>query len=476
MTSKMTPHLSRQSLEEELSNTTLPIIKGKIPEWLSGTLIRNGPAKFEAGTKRIYHWFDGLAMLHGFSFHQGTVVYSNRFLRTHAYQQVLKGSISFSGFACDPCRSLFRRLTTILFPSQEHEIPNANVNVSQFADAYVALTETPLPVEFNLKTLQTAGVFLYRDQLPKANCWESAHPHVDSERGETINYLLKFGLKGTYVIHRMRHSSRTREVIAEIPVVEPAYMHSFSITENHVVLTEYPLVIDPLAPLLKNKGFIQNFVWKPDRGTRFTIIRRDSGQLIKQVTTDPFFAFHHVNAFEKGHDLLIDIVRYPDASIIYALADYGDGIKNPAFPHSRVVRYQLDLNTWAINQTLLTDLPLELPRIHSPKYEGKHYRYVYGPDLREAFDISESRSLYKVDLDTQKVWEWSEAGCYPGEAVFVPSPKSQAEDDGIILALVLDEKVQRSFLLVLNAQTFQEMGRAEVPHHIPAGLHGLYYT
>lgn len=32
----------------------------------------------------------------------------------------------------------------------------------------------------------------------------------------------------------------------------------------------------------------------------------------------------------------------------------------------------------------------------------------------------------------------------------------------------------RSFLLVLDAQTMNEIGRAEVPHHILFGFHGIY--
>jgi carotenoid cleavage dioxygenase-like enzyme len=44
------------------------LVSGKIPSWLSGTLIRNGPAMFEVGQQKFNHWFDGLAMLHKFAF------------------------------------------------------------------------------------------------------------------------------------------------------------------------------------------------------------------------------------------------------------------------------------------------------------------------------------------------------------------------------------------------------------------------
>jgi carotenoid cleavage dioxygenase-like enzyme len=34
----------------------------------------------------------------------------------------------------------------------------------------------------------------------------------------------------------------------------------------------------------------------------------------------------------------------------------------------------------------------------------------------------------------------------------------------------------RSFLVVLDAVSFEELGRAEAPHHIPFGFHGQYFA
>jgi beta,beta-carotene 9',10'-dioxygenase len=56
----------------ELQQQPLPVT-GQVPTWLSGTLIRNGLAKFEVGSQLYRHWFDGLAMLHSFAFRDGHV-------------------------------------------------------------------------------------------------------------------------------------------------------------------------------------------------------------------------------------------------------------------------------------------------------------------------------------------------------------------------------------------------------------------
>lgn len=65
-------HMGLTTLEQEVNLSSLPI-RGEIPAWLSGALYRNGPAYFQGG-----HWFDGLAMIHKFSFQQGAVAYANR--------------------------------------------------------------------------------------------------------------------------------------------------------------------------------------------------------------------------------------------------------------------------------------------------------------------------------------------------------------------------------------------------------------
>src|SRR3982074_2662684 len=94
--------------DREVNAEALPVT-GALPPWLTGTLVRTGPAKFEVGEKRFNHWFDGLAMLHRLGFDDGRVMYANRFLRTRAYCDAERtGRISYAEFATDPCRTAFQ--------------------------------------------------------------------------------------------------------------------------------------------------------------------------------------------------------------------------------------------------------------------------------------------------------------------------------------------------------------------------------
>ena len=130
-----------RSLEDEILVDALPV-SGELPAWLSGSLLRTGPAKFEAGTQSYRHWFDGLAMLHRFTFGDGAVSYGNRFLQGRTERAVRgEGRIAYPEFATDPCRKMFGRVQTLFRGGPEFG-DSANINVvklgttSGYADAH----------------------------------------------------------------------------------------------------------------------------------------------------------------------------------------------------------------------------------------------------------------------------------------------------------------------------------------------------
>jgi len=471
-------------IQEELSPSPLKV-HGQLPSWLSGTLIRNGPVNVSMDDKTNGHWFDGLAMLHAFSFSKGEVSYANQFLRTQAYSQVFeKGSLDYDGFAVDPCRSLFQQLLTYFIPQSEAYLHNANVNVAKIADHYVALTETPLPVEFDCTTLATLGVLNYQDKLPKKGSWESVHPHSMSENNKRLNYCIQYGPQSHYLIYSLDEARISREVISKIPVKKPAYMHSFAMTENYVILTEFPFTVQPLQLLLnyriKGQSFIKNFSWHPEIGTTFLVIHRHTGQRVGEYKTKPFFAFHHANAYEKGNEIYLDIVCYDNADIIQGLASHFRPLSFQARADedryvTRLERFHLSLTSGEIKSEVLLNKYIEFPRINE-KRDGKFYRHLYLIDPRQEVSKEDIRPVYKIDVETKQLLQWFEKGCYPGEPVFVTDPQGQAEDEGVILSVVLDQNNDSSFLLVLNAQNFQEIARATIQHKIPAGLHGQYFA
>ena len=98
-------------------------------------------------------------------------------------------------------------------------------------------------------------------------------------------------------------------------------MHAFGMSGRHLILAEYPLRVNPLKLAFSGKPFIENYAWRPQEGTKFQVIDRETGALRGTYETEAFFCFHHVNAFERagGSELVVDLIAYDDASIIDAL-------------------------------------------------------------------------------------------------------------------------------------------------------------
>lgn len=455
------------TLEEELTLSELNIT-GKIPGWLSGTLIRDGFSKWEVGKENCRHWFDGFAMLHKFEFNDGCVSYSNKFLESEAYKKAMtSGQFTFSEFAIEPTDSYLGRVFLRL---AQRFTDNAAVNVAKIGSSYVAMTETPLRVEYNPQTLETIGRFVYDDDV--YGHFATAHPHIDSN-GDLIEYLTKFTTSSTYNLYRIKAGSKKRKLIASLPIEEPVYYHSFSITENYIIIAEFPLVLNPLKLIFSGKPLIDILTWKPEKGTRFLVIDKHNGNLVGTYISETCFGYHHINAFEKEGEIIVDLIIYKDSQIVDAgyLERFKSGIYTMPIPELR--RYHLYLNTTHITYDLLSTDFVEFPRINYNKYNGKEYSFIYGMSSNNSSGFL--NHLKKIDILKKNSKMWYEEGCYAGEPVFVEAPHATEEDDGVVLSVVLDTNNKNAFLLVLDAQSFNELARVEVPHHIPFGAHGQYY-
>ena len=449
------------TLDHETEVDALPV-EGALPPWLAGSLLRTGPAKFEAGERSVRHWFDGLAMLHRYSFEEGRVSYANRFLHSRAWRAVEEtGELRYSEFATDPCRSLFRRVASMFRPALSD---NGSVNVSRVGDEFIAMTETPLPVVFDPETLEAAGV-----AYEPPGMLSTAHPHNDPERGELLNFAARLGPRSHYRFYAQR-SREEQRVIGSVGVRHPGYVHSFGLSERYLILAEGPFVVDPLRLATSGRPYIENYRWEPERGARFLVMERESGALRGVYETDAFFTFHHINAFERGDELVVDLCAYDDASVIDAL--YLDRMRaGEPIPPARPRRYVIGLDRGTVTSEELADTDLELPRINYRRHNGRPYRYIYGGAVTDRF----LGSIAKVDIERGEHSSWEEDGCFAGEPVFVPEPGAEGEDAGVLLSVVLDSRAETSFLLVLDAATLEERARAEVPHRIPLSFHGQFF-
>ncbi|MEI2701801.1 MAG: carotenoid oxygenase family protein [Baekduia sp.] len=457
---------------EELAPTPLEVT-GEVPEWLRGGLIRLTPSQKTFGDRTVDHWFDGAAMLHRFAITDDGVIYSNRFLDTDFRREAIAtGGASVQGFATDPCRSLFGRVQSLW---RTPPLDNANVNIVRLGDEHIAMTETPMGVSFDPETLATTG----RDPVPLAHGQTTtAHPCQDPVNGDLLNISTRMGAKTEYrILRRTGPAEDELTILARHPSREPGYMHSFAVTDRHVLLLENPLVVQPLklaAALTLGAGsFIGQFRWKPELGLRVHAFDRESGARVRSWQLPAQFVFHTINAYEDAGAIELDVSAHPDASIIALLGlDNLTSDQPVVAPLPKAVRLTLPLGAGeATARVLCDDVDLELPRINHRRCNGRPYRYVYGNAARDAVFI---KDIVKIDVETGEHLLWSEPDAWAGEPVFVARGDTGEEDDGVLLSVVLDGATGTSFLLVLDAADLSEIARAEAPHRVPFGFHGNF--
>jgi carotenoid cleavage dioxygenase-like enzyme len=468
-----------ESVGREFDRVECPV-EGTIPSWLSGTLFRNGPGQFEVDDQSLNHWFDGLAMLRRFRIEDGTVTVSNRFLRSEEYEHVTReGQLKHDQFGTTAPSSIWDRLTGLMNPELTD---NASISVDRIGTDPIAITETPHAVEFDAETLETERTVEHNDGLSLTG--SLGHPHYDFETEMVVNMGVEFGPRSEYVLFERPADSHIRRKVGGFEVDRPAYFHSFGLTNQYAVLLESPLRLSPRS-LLRDRPFIEHYSWDDDLVSRFLLFDRQSGEVVSTPRVDPCFVFHHVNAFEEPAEsrVVVDVIAFENSDVIQSLSlDRLRSGEGPV-PGGELRRYRLPVNDGGIAEQSLFSGPIEFPMINYRAVNTRPYRYLYAAGHTDSLATGLLNCLVKYDLDTESQTVWSEPGVYPSEPVFVarkPAPKpgmgETDEDDGVILSVVLDTRVDRSALLLLDAASFSELARVELPTVFPFGFHGQWYA
>ncbi|KAJ4247181.1 hypothetical protein NW762_013320 [Fusarium torreyae] len=522
-------------------------VKGSIPSWAAGTLYRTGPGQSRVedtsrGTHFTTHWFDGFAQTHRFDIipsegNETQVWYSSRRQADEWIEDVKKkgwrSGMTF-GQKADPCVGIFAKVMTVFEPKLGNHnvavlanVPGLPSNEKTTDEEKTGTINGPLGHRVNTSnvfvatdyagirridpdTLEPLGEAMQSHLHPSLNgpC-SCAHAQRDPDSGDLFNFNLAFGRVPTYRIFRVDAASGKTEILATISDlnVPPAYMHSFFLTENHVVLcipaSHYAWrglktqwegnIIDSMKPFDK------------DRKCKWLVIDRRHGKgLVATFSTPAAFFFHSINAFEErtkeedGNertDLFFDLAKYKNMDIIKGfyydvILDRNDATKkywfeNERYKHSTpaLTRYRFTLpltpdpdTSFKADAEQVLSIPSphagELPTIH-PLRVGKPYRFVYSAALRGLTTVVDS--LVKTDLETGDALIWTgPEGHTPGEPVFVPKPGSEDEDDGIILSLIVDGAAETAYILCLSGKTMEELGRAKADFSIGQGFHGIH--
>lgn len=511
---------------EETPEPVATKVQGTIPSWINGKLLRNGPGKFEFGNTCYNHWFDGMAMLHQFKIEKGQVTYMSRFLQSDAFKKNSQSDrIMMSEFGTlampDPCKNLFQRFLSRFEKFEPTD--NASVSFVKYKGDYYVSTETNFMHRVNPETLETLEKVDWSKFIAVNGA--TAHPHYDPD-GTTYNMGNSYERKGVlYNIIRVppektdsKDTLQGAKILCSIMPTNkshPSYYHSFAMSENYVVFIEQPVKMDLLKIVtckLRGKALSEGIYWDPKQDTVFHLVDKRTGEVSSvKYHTKAFSTFHQINAFEEDGFLMLDMCCSDDGQainnyLIQNLRKSGDVLDEVYNTLSRVFPRRFVLPLHVTNETPkgqnLNARPssnascvkisdnelfcqhedlhgddlreyggLEFPHINYGRYNTRPYRYFYGCGFRHLV----GDSLLKMDLNDKTFKVWYQKGFYPSEPVFVPSPDAVEEDDGVILSVVLTPSQDKgTFLLILDAKTFEELGRAYVPVNMPYGFHGTF--
>src|SRR5262249_27786918 len=145
------------------------------------------------------------------------------------------------------------------------------------------------------------------------------------------------------------------------------------LSSEKAVLVAQPLDFDPRS-LLWSNDFATHLRWRPQQGTRLVVIDRGSGG-IETFEAEALFAFHCVNTFHDGGDLVLDLLAYEDAGIVDAASVEQ---LSQGFPDLRATLTRVRMTPGAPRARLerLADVGFELPQINHPMKSARRHRYV----------------------------------------------------------------------------------------------------
>lgn len=419
---------------DEITATDLPV-HGAIPAALSGRYLRTGPNPHGA-PQEPFHWFLGDGMIHGIELRDGRAQwYRNRWVRTDPMAATL-GEAARPG----PAQPMY---------------DSSNTNVVGFGDKILSLTEGAYPYLMT-RDLETIGRF-DTGELPHGL---TAHPKIDPRTDELVGFSYWFSEPFLY-FHTIDLDGRvTRSQPIDLP--RSVSMHDFAITEHHVLFFDQPYVFD-LDMAIKG-GF--PFRWAPEFGARLGVLARGSADAqVQWFETETCYCFHPMNAYETGDGkIVVDVPKM-------------DGVGSGSAPAPTTMsfeRWTVDLAGGAVRQDVVDPVGQEFCRINESLLGTKH-RYGYAIEMGAGMPYS-STTLFKHDFDaaTRTDHDFG-AGRHPGEFVFVADPdRAGAEDGGWCMGLVHDETVDRTSLVILDAQDFagEPVATVQLPRRVPYGFHG----
>ena len=443
-------------------NAAIVAVEGDIPAWLNGRFISNGPGQFQVGDTQFKHWFDGFALLKSLSFNKGHVEVDAKYLKSLQYTESNKRDELFLSEFGTSNRGILGVIRNLFYSSK---YDNANVNITQAEQGrLIAMTEAPNVVIFEKESLDTMAIEKYaKDFSPHIT---TAHPVRDYKRNTLVNVAIKFGTKTQYNIVETDLSTGLCNCIGSYSSDIPFYIHSFAMTENYVILYQTPVVISRLKALLPWKPVIDAMQDKPELGSAIIVINRNNGESTI-FSTKNFYCYHCSNAYEKDHDVILDLVTTYRGDYSTLSLDSMDERKS----ESNFTRFIINMQKKDMQINTLYNGQIEFPRINESTFLSNDYTHSYMCNKINGSSLFNQILKLNVKAGTVQTWQLEDVAV--GEPVFVKNASNP--DDSVLMFLLYDLENNRSGMAITTSESLETISIVWLSCLFPPGLHGQFF-
>lgn len=426
-------------------------VEGTLPASLRGTLFRNGPGQFGIGEQRYQHPFEGDGAITAVRFDGQGALGASRITSNPQLEEERRAGKPLYGLSS----GWLRRMSNMVRGRQKN---TANTSVMIWQDRLFAMVESSLPTEISQSDLSVIGETALGGVVRASF---SAHPHRVAARKATYNFGVVQGRKTELVVYELPDVGHAREV-ASVQLGGSTMLHDFIVTQRHAVFFVSPVRIDVPKMLLGLGSFDELFVWKPELGVDVIVIPLDAPANVTRFTTDAFFQWHFVNAWddEDGRTIVIDYQRYPDFSSFDGIGRLMHGGTANGLLLGRYHRARLDVAAKTLRSEQLLDRACEFGTIARGS-EGTPHDVAY-------VALDNLAAVGRFDLRTNKL-----------DTHELPSSQRTTEPIAVgdhVLALQHDATRDLAFLAVYDAARIPDgpVARAWFDHQVPITFHGTW--
>jgi carotenoid cleavage dioxygenase len=301
----------------------------------------------------------------------------------------------------------------------------------------------------------------------------SAHPKADERTGELL--FFNYSKEAPYMKYGVVDENNDLVHYVDVPLPGPRLPHDMAFTENYAILNDFPLFWDP--ELLAKGVHAPKF--HRDMPTRFAVIpRRGSTDQIRWFEAEPTYALHFVNAYEDGHEIVLDgfFQGDPEPEDIPTGDRWQRAFRFLALDRlqARLHRWRLDLNTGLVKEQQLTDTITEFGMVNG-RHAGLGYRYAYAATQAPGWFVFDGLVRHDLKDGTEERYTFGD-GVYGSETAMAPRLGSAAEDDGYLVTITTDMPADASFCLVFDAARVADgpVCKLKLPERVSSGTHSTW--